>query len=155
MASSVSIDSSNQLLSEVSSSTGKVLKQPEKIGGDKVYQGGELLPTAEDAGTVSSVDLLDKAVAESSKQENSKKSDSEQLDKAVEIVSEFMNLPMKNVNFLTDDSSAKTVIKVFDSESQELIKQFPSEEVLEIAQRILQIREDVGKKTGILLDEKV
>ncbi|MFD2168129.1 flagellar protein FlaG [Thalassotalea euphylliae] len=79
----------------------------------------------------------------------------QEIEEAVEVIADFMSLPMKNVNFLTDDSSEKTVIKVFDSESKELIKQFPSEEVLEIAQRILQIREDVGKKTGILLDEKV
>lgn len=77
------------------------------------------------------------------------------LEDAVEVIADFMNLSIKNVNFAKDDGSDKTVIKVFDSESKELIKQFPSEEVLEIAQRIVELRQDVGKKTGILLDEKV
>lgn len=77
------------------------------------------------------------------------------VEEAVEIIAEFMNLPLKNVNFAQDDNSEKTVIKVFDSESKELIKQFPSEEVLEIAGKILALRQDVGEKTGIFLDEKV
>ncbi len=78
-----------------------------------------------------------------------------ELEAAVEVIAEFMNLPVKNINFAQDDASDKTVIKVFDSESKELIKQFPSEEVLEIAKKIAELRQDVGNKAGILLDEKV
>ena len=77
------------------------------------------------------------------------------LEEAVQVIADFMNMPVKNVNFAKADGSDKTVIKVFDSESKELIKQFPSEEALEIAQRIVELRQDVGKKTGILLDENV
>lgn len=77
------------------------------------------------------------------------------LEKALEVIESFMNLPRKNVNFAQHESSDKTIIKVFDAESQELIRQFPSEEALEIAQKIVELREDVGRKTGILLDEKV
>jgi uncharacterized FlaG/YvyC family protein len=47
------------------------------------------------------------------------------------------------------------VIKVFDGESKDLIKQFPSEEFLDIANKILALRQDIGLKTGILLDEQV
>ena len=73
----------------------------------------------------------------------------------METISEFMNVSTRNVNFHLDDSSEKTVIKVFDAQSKELIKQFPSEEVLDIAKKIIALRQDVGEKTGILLDEKV
>ena len=77
------------------------------------------------------------------------------LDEAMESIAEFMHLSTQNVNFQKDDSTDKTIIKVFDSASNELIKQFPSEEVIEIAQKIAELRQDVGMKTGILLDEKV
>lgn len=78
-----------------------------------------------------------------------------ELKDAVETIASFMNISSRNVNFQQDDSSDKTIIKIFDSNTKELIKQFPSEEVLDIAKKIVELRQDVGAKTGILLDEKV
>jgi flagellar protein FlaG len=77
------------------------------------------------------------------------------IDEALELIADFMQLSSRNINFQQDDASDKTVIKFFDAESKELIKQFPSEEVLEIAQKIVALRQDVGEKTGIFLEEKV
>ncbi|MFT5294063.1 MAG: flagellar protein FlaG [Colwellia sp.] len=74
---------------------------------------------------------------------------------AMKTISEFINMPVRTVNFTQDDGSEKTVIKIFDSESNELIKQFPSEEILSIAQRIIDLQQDISKKTGILLDESI
>lgn len=79
----------------------------------------------------------------------------EKLEEAFAEISEFMSLYNRNVNFSTDEQSEKTVIKVFDSDSQELIKQFPSEDLIELAQKIKQLRQDVDLKSGIFLDEKV
>lgn len=81
--------------------------------------------------------------------------ESAKLNDAMESIAEFMHLSTQNVNFQRDDSTDKTIIKVFDTASKELIKQFPSEEVIEIAQKIAELRQDVGMKTGILLDERV
>jgi flagellar protein FlaG len=77
------------------------------------------------------------------------------IDEALEVIADFMQLSSRNINFQQDDASDRTIIKFFDSESKELIKQFPSEEVLEIAQKIVKLRQDVGEKTGIFLEEKV
>ena len=74
---------------------------------------------------------------------------------AMQTISEFINMPVRTVNFIQDDGSEKTVIKIFDSESNELIKQFPSEEILSIAQRIIELQQDISQKTGILLDENI
>lgn len=79
----------------------------------------------------------------------------EQLDLAIEVVSSFINKPPRNVNFTKDSSSGKTVIKVFELQSKELIKQFPSEELISIAQKIKALQQEVGEKAGILFDEKV
>lgn len=78
-----------------------------------------------------------------------------ELEEAVQVFTDFMQLSTQNVNFHKDETSEKTVIKVFDSESNDLIKQFPSEEVIDIAHKILELRQDIGLKTGILLDEQV
>lgn len=92
-------------------------------------------------------------------QENSnpvdKEVEQEDIKSAIEIIAGFINVAPRSVNFQQHEDSEKTIIKVFDNDTQELIRQFPSEEVLEIAKKIVALREDVGRKTGILLDEKI
>lgn len=80
---------------------------------------------------------------------------SEELEQAIAVVADFINQPPRNVNFTKDNDSGKTVIKVIDNESKELIKQFPSEELISIAQKIQALHQEVGEKAGILLDKKV
>jgi len=93
--------------------------------------------------------------------EDKKAEEKKALDQSVNVsdamktISEFINMPVRTVNFTQDDGSEKTVIKIFDSESNELIKQFPSEEILSIAQRIIDLQQDISQKTGILLDENI
>jgi flagellar protein FlaG len=78
-----------------------------------------------------------------------------EIEEAIEVIADFMKVTTQNVNFYKDETSDKTVIKVFDGESKDLIKQFPTEEFLDIANKILSLRQDIGLKTGILLDEQV
>jgi flagellar protein FlaG len=78
-----------------------------------------------------------------------------EIDEAIDVIADFMKVTTQNVNFYKDEISDKTVIKVYDGESKDLIKQFPSEEFLDIANKILALRQDIGLKTGILLDEQV
>jgi flagellar protein FlaG len=98
---------------------------------------------------------------EDKKAEDKKAEEKKALDQSVNVsdamktISEFINMPVRTVNFTQDDGSEKTVIKIFDSESNELIKQFPSEEILSIAQRIIDLQQDISQKTGILLDESI
>ncbi len=101
--------------------------------------------------------LSEQALNQALDNEQSSKVEEEALviDEALEVIADFMQLSSRNINFQQDDASDRTVIKFFDSESKELIKQFPSEEVLEIAQKIVKLRQDVGEKTGIFLEEKV
>jgi flagellar protein FlaG len=78
-----------------------------------------------------------------------------EIEEAIDVIADFMKVTTQNVNFYKDETSDKTVIKVYDGESKDLIKQFPSEEFLDIANKILSLRQDIGLKTGILLDEQV
>lgn len=107
--------------------------------------------------TVPVQELLLKKVqaAEETAQSQNKDDAAAQLEQAITVVSDFMNQPPRNVNFTKDNDSGKTVIKVFDIESQELIKQFPSEELISIAQKIQALHQEVGGKTGILLDKTI
>lgn len=89
------------------------------------------------------------------KEEEKAKQEPEELEAAFEVVADFMNLYNRNVNFSQDEQSEKTIIKVFDTDSQELIKQFPSEDLIKLAQKINGLRQDIDLKSGIFLDEKV
>jgi flagellar protein FlaG len=79
----------------------------------------------------------------------------EVLDAAIDVVSSFMNQPPRNVNFTKDNDSGKTVIKVFDLETKELIKQFPSEELISIAKKIKTLHQEVAERSGIFLDKRI
>ncbi|EWH09464.1 hypothetical protein DS2_12308 [Catenovulum agarivorans DS-2] len=77
------------------------------------------------------------------------------LEQAVAEVSEFINAQNRQLNFDYDDSSNRSVIKVTDSESGEVIRQIPSEEMLKLAQRIGELRDDAGEAIGVLINREV
>ena len=79
----------------------------------------------------------------------------EELDEALTVVSTFIDPQVRSVNFFHDDSSGKTVVKIFDVKNQELIKQFPSEKIIEMATHIKSLQNDFLDKTGIFVDSKV
>lgn len=70
-----------------------------------------------------------------------------QLDTAVKDVNEFIQ-PINNaLEFSVDDDTGQTVVKVIDKGTQEVIRQFPSEEMLAIARAI-------GQMKGLLVQQK-
>ncbi len=115
---------------------------------------GSVFPTS-DSKAVQPESIVGAAVEKSIDKKEDEKQKTEELEQAFETVSEFMSLYNRNVNFSLDEGSDKTIIKVFDSDSKELIKQFPSEDLLEMARKIHEVRQDIDLKTGIFLDEKV
>lgn len=98
---------------------------------------------------------LQSDAAKENKSDAELQAESELISDAMKTISEFISMPVRTVNFTQDDGSEKTVIKIYDSTSNELIKQFPSEEILLIAQRIVELQQDISQKTGILLDESI
>lgn len=69
------------------------------------------------------------------------------LDKAVKAVNDFVGAVNNSLNFSVDDSTGKTIVKVIDSSTKEVIKQFPSEEMLSIAKALDGIK-------GLLVQQK-
>ena len=62
--------------------------------------------------------------------------DSQQVEHAVSKLNEYVQNTARSLNFQVDDESGKTVIKVYDRESDQLIRQIPNELVLELARRL-------------------
>ena len=100
-----------------------------------------------------------KAAEAQLKQDEANQQESEQsqslIEESIESVANFVNSVSKNVDFLVDEDSGRTVIKIIDVKSQELIRQFPSDEIISMATRIKELQEQISSKTGLFLDESV
>lgn len=73
---------------------------------------------------------------------------SRDIGNAVEKLNELVQSQQTNVSFSVDKAADATVIKVFKTETGELIKQFPPEEILAMKAKISQT-------IGLLYDAKV
>jgi flagellar protein FlaG len=60
----------------------------------------------------------------------------EQVKEAVSKLNEYVQTTERTLDFQMDEESGKTVIKVFDKLSSELIRQIPNELALELAQNL-------------------
>ena len=78
-----------------------------------------------------------------------------ELQQAVDVVNQAVALEQRSLSFSIDDVSGRSVIKVIDYETDELIKQIPSEELLKVAQDIKRLQEEMGQSIGLLIDNKV
>lgn len=72
----------------------------------------------------------------------------EQVEKAVEDVQRFVETMNNSLQFSIDDESGRTVVKVIDRQTEEVLRQIPSEEMLDIARAL-------GKLKGLLVEQKV
>jgi flagellar protein FlaG len=66
------------------------------------------------------------------------KETNEQVEKAVAQLNDYVQNTQRKLEFQMDEESGKTVIRVYDKVSEELIRQMPNEEALELAQRLSQ-----------------
>ena len=72
----------------------------------------------------------------------------EQLEKMAQQLHDFMGEMNRSLQFQVDQDSGRDVIKVLDKNSGELIKQYPSEEVLSLVSKL-------SETAGILIDQTV
>ena len=77
----------------------------------------------------------------------------EQLEAAVTQIADYVQNISRELQFSLDEDSGRTVMKVLDSDSQELVRQIPSEEMLVLARKIRQLTPETAK--GLLLQGEV
>ncbi len=78
----------------------------------------------------------------------------EQLKNAVESLNKAMQQSSLSLEFSVDPNTKTPVVKMMDSESGKVIRQYPSEEVLAIAQSIDQYLSEHQSQQGLLLKQK-
>lgn len=74
-------------------------------------------------------------------------SSSDQIQKAVDEIEKFTQALARNLTFSIDEDTGKTIVKLMDTQTKEVIRQIPTEEVVSIARAL-------GKIQGSLLDDK-
>lgn len=60
----------------------------------------------------------------------------DKVKEAVSRIKEYVQQTQRTLDFQLDETSGKTIIRVYDKASSELIRQIPSELALELAQRL-------------------
>jgi flagellar protein FlaG len=93
----------------------QTLQADVKAKAEKVELSGNILPAG----------LTEKAEAKSV-----------EVKEAVSRLNDFAQKTQRDLNFQVDEDSGKTVIKVYDRQSEQLVRQIPNEEALEMAKRL-------------------
>ncbi len=69
------------------------------------------------------------------------------LDAAVETINQFLKPIASSVQFSVDEESGRTLVKVVDTDTNNVLRQFPSKQALAISS-------ELGKLQGLLLQDK-
>nr|WP_255722115.1 flagellar protein FlaG [Ectothiorhodospira lacustris] len=105
----------------------------------KAMREGESLPKSDDSEPNSA--------SPEQKAESDIKELTASVDNAVKRINEFVQVVQRDLQFTVDDSTGRTVVRVYDTESEELIRQLPPDEVLAIAAFMDELK-------GMLVKEK-
>lgn len=134
------ISSSSAIIKESTQSPTLNLKDSNKVNSsDKIDQNVIVAHTeAQKSGTYS----------ESSSEDKKSILTTEELKKVAQQLQDFVSEMNKGLEFSVHEDSGRDVIKVIDKNSGDLVKQYPSEEVLDIVSKL-------AEATGSLVDYKV
>jgi flagellar protein FlaG len=78
-----------------------------------------------------------------------------QLGEAATLIESFLQGQNRNLAFSIDENTKRSVVTVLDSDSGDVIRQIPSEEILVLAKRIQELQQDIGSSVGVLIDNQV
>lgn len=77
---------------------------------------------------------------------------SESLDQLIEDVNEQPQIKQRALQFSVHEETGQTVVRIRDTDTNEVIRQFPADEIIAMAERI---HEFMGEKgTGVMLQDK-
>ena len=107
-------------------------------------------------GAVKNVDSVLQAAERSQALESrTQEADEKSVAKAIEEINADSKLRMRNLELNINDELNRTVIRVVDSETGELIRQIPSEKLLELAEKLKENSESTDAVvSGLLLEDE-
>ena len=75
-----------------------------------------------------------------------------ELQNVVKRLNEYVQMVNRDLQFSVDEQSGRSVIRVVNAETQELVRQIPSEEILRISQYI---KEQTDEVSGLIFHTSV
>lgn len=84
-----------------------------------------------------------------------KAANGELVNNQIEEYQQFNQSINRSIQFKIDEELGVTIVRVVDKETDELIRQFPPEELINLSKRLKEINNEGPVSSGILLQEKV
>lgn len=88
-----------------------------------------------------------KPAPQSVAQAHSREATPQQLQQAVEELQRKVQISAPNLQFSIDHDTGRTVVKVIDANTNEVIRQIPAEEILRLSK-------EIGRMQGLLLHKQ-
>ncbi|AUM00390.1 MAG TPA: flagellar protein FlaG [Pseudothauera hydrothermalis] len=82
------------------------------------------------------VNVVEQSVGIAAVAQPEQANDPQALEEAVKRIREFVQPINDSIQFSLDDDTGRTIVKVIDLQTQEVLRQIPSEEVLNIAKAL-------------------
>lgn len=132
-----------------------------------VVSSGSTLPPANTRAPSSVSDIREKQVPQANPKQpinatnvNSNRSTgpSSEEAEAISQIEEFQNFTQsidRSLQFKIDEELGVTIVRVVDKQTDELIRQFPPEELINLSKRLKELNEETSRSSGVLLQEKV
>ncbi|WP_018690738.1 flagellar protein FlaG [Algicola sagamiensis] len=79
----------------------------------------------------------------------------EALEQTITAINELVPITNTTLQFRVDEDAGKQIVTVFDAETDDVIRQIPSEEFLKVAKKIQQLADELGNATGLVFDSSV
>jgi flagellar protein FlaG len=80
---------------------------------------------------------------------------SQSLQKLADSSNQLAQIQDRKLEFTTSQESGRTIVKVIDKESDDVIRQIPSEEFIRVAEKISDLSDQVSAAQGLLFESKV
>ncbi|MGG5873049.1 flagellar protein FlaG [Pseudomonas peli] len=92
------------------------------------------------ADAVESKPSEDAATGSATKVESGSAASREEVEAAVATIQDFVQSVRRSLNFSLEEGSGRVVVKVTDAGSGDVIRQIPSEEALQLAENLSEVR---------------
>lgn len=88
-------------------------------------------------------------------QEEAARESAKELAASVEDLNQYNELRTRNLEFTINEDIDRTIVKVVDAESGELIRQIPAENAVKLARLLKEDEGQVDKALGLLIDSQI
>jgi flagellar protein FlaG len=78
-----------------------------------------------------------------------------QVEQALEVSNRLSTMQVRSLQFTASKEDGRTIIKVVDTQNDEVIRQIPSEEFVKMAERISDLTQQLDSAQGLLFESKV